>query len=287
MGHIPDIGRRERFPTVIGIPDYAGDHHLMGRPVLPAVDAMEALAQGVRSHDSDLPVSVMRAIRFDKFLYLDHQGAGIDAFIDIEILESGAVGAALVTRSRAPGGAITRTKAHAGAVFSRESPPLSTPVVDPASLRADETIRPETIYRDFVPFGPAYRNLGSPVSLSPEGAWARLHSPEVDGDRTDRLLGKGFSLDAAFHVACVWGQRYVGIVGFPVAIDRRVVSDPLNGGGIYDCRVQPRQIASAGFTVDLWIWDARGRLRETVVGLTMRDVSGGKLKPPAGTVRFP
>ncbi len=287
MGHIPDLGRRERLPATFGIPDYAGDHHLLGRAVLPAVDAMEVLARGVRSHDPDRPVTVMRAIRFEKFLYLDHHSPRIGAYVDLEVLESGALGAALVTRSRAPGAAITRTKTHARAVFSRESPPPSIPPVDPAALRTEESISPETIYRDFVPFGPAYRNLGSPVSLSSEGAGARLLSPEVSGDRTVRLLGKGFPLDTAFHVACVWGQRYAGIVGFPVAIDWRVVNAPLQGGLVYDCCVKPREIDSTGFTVDLWILDGWGRLRETVAGLSMRDVSGGRLTPPSGMVRAP
>ena len=77
------------------------------------------------------------------------------------------------------------------------------------------------IYPDLVAFGPFYRNVAG-LHLTPGGAVAEIRTPADEaGPPPAGLLGSPFALDAAFHVACVWGQRFAGIVAFPVAVDRR------------------------------------------------------------------
>ena len=66
----------------------------------------------------------------------------------------------------------------------------------------------DRLYAEMVPFGPAFQNVVSPVQLGPEGARAVVSGGATAGD--DRLvqLGSPFPLDAAFHAACAWSQRF-------------------------------------------------------------------------------
>ncbi len=74
-------------------------------------------------------------------------------------------------------------------------------------------------------------------ACSPAGASAEVSGgdyPEAVGP-----LGSPFPFDAALHVACAWGQRYRGIVAFPVGFDRREIAVPTRAGETYRCRVVP------------------------------------------------
>jgi phosphopantetheinyl transferase len=89
-------------------------------------------------------------------------------------------------------------------------------------------------------------------------------------------------LDAAFHAACVWCQRYGNTVAFPVAMAHRTVIRPTRLDEAYTARIVPVRTDEALFVFDIFILDDDGRLREAAHQVQMRDVSGGRRTPPAG-----
>jgi phosphopantetheinyl transferase len=133
-----------------------------------------------------------------------------------------------------------------------------------------------------VPFGPAYHNICEPLLISADGALARVGSPQPVDPRHDLCLGSPYVLDAAFHAACVWCQRFHGVVAFPVSMDRRTIVQPTRLDRVYTARVVPVQTGHAPFVFDIFIYDDAGRLREAANGVHMRDISGGRTKPPIG-----
>ena len=117
------------------------------------------------------------------------------------------------------------------------------------------------------------------VRLAAAGASAEVSGgdyPEAVGP-----LGSPFPFDAALHVACAWGQRYRGIVAFPVGFDRREIAVPTRAGETYRCRVVPLPDEGAALRFDILIAGGDGRPVEVIRGVAMRDISGGRRKPPA------
>jgi len=55
----------------------------------------------------------------------------------------------------------------------------------------------------------------------PKGALAYLRAGATR--RMKIWLGSPFPLDAAMHAACVWGQRFGGIVPFSCCFEKRVI----------------------------------------------------------------
>jgi phosphopantetheinyl transferase len=258
------------------------DHHFQGRPVLPAVEAMEALARCARDNFPQLRVDHLSDARFEKFLPM-HPGIDqLDAFAEFQLLESGAVQAALLTRTKAPKAAFTRTKIHVGVTFEPSPPAMECPPVDIAAALEGicTVVDPEAIYRELVPFGPAFRNITTPLHISPDGALARIETPRPTDCDTAPLLGSGYALDAAFHAACVWAQHYRGVVAFPVAIDRRILIQPAGPSTPYTGRVFPINTCGETLIFDIYLFDQSGQLQEIAQGVHMRDVSGGRLTPP-------
>jgi phosphopantetheinyl transferase len=77
----------------------------------------------------------------------------------------------------------------------------------------------------------------------------------------------------------VWGQRYHGIVGFPVALEERYLFRPTKTGDTYLARILPQKSSPGRFVFDIWITDMEGTPHEAVLGLMMQDVSGGRMTP--------
>ena len=136
----------------------------------------------------------------------------------------------------------------------------------------------ETIYRELIPFGTAYQNIIGDLAISPEGALAYLSGGNYEAD--DHLLGSPFPLDAAMHAACVWGQRFTGIVPFPTGFEKRFIYQKTKKGGSYLGRVVPVHVDREWIMFDAWIYDLKGVIYEAISGITMRDVTQGRLHPP-------
>jgi hypothetical protein len=141
-------------------------------------------------------------------------------------------------------------------------------------------IAPDVIYKDLIPFYPAYRNIRETVFMSRKGVIAAVYGGDpICGDNSS--IGSPFSLDAAFHAACAWGQRYHHIVAFPVGFSERDILRPTCFGITYGASIKPVYADGHMLVFDIRIYDREGNIYEKISGVKMRDVSSGRLKPPA------
>jgi len=216
----------------------------------------------------------------------------------VELYENGDVCSKLITKSRFGQARIssgktpmTRIKEHVSISFPKEKEVLckSPPEISEYSASAFGKLRfpPEDecfdipsdrLYSELVPFGPAYHNIKDILSVSEKGAFAKIAT--TTADTCSEPLGSPFPLDAAFHAACAWGQRFSGIVAFPVAFEKRFIFRPTSPNEEYVSRIVPLRQAQIPLSFDIWIYETGGRLCEAVLGVQMRDVSAGRMKPP-------
>jgi hypothetical protein len=271
------------LPIKITVRSYLQDHRFEGNAVFPAVEAMKVLAHAVKKIAPQTDITACTGARFDKFLIIDPDTITIDALCRISPLGNGDIAAVLQTKTRSKTAAFTRTKEHVIVHFSRVKPVVDSP--DCNSLDWAESdcleISPDQIYSELVPFGPAYHNISQNLVIHKDGAFAKIQAPDFrEPFATDPRLGSPFVLDAGFHAACVWGQRYSRMVAFPVAVDRRIIARPTRPGNTYCCWILPTAIASDLLMFDIFICDEDNTLFENAIGVHMRDVSAGRMKPP-------
>ncbi len=114
--------------------------------------------------------------------------------------------------------------------------------------------------------------------MSSQGALAYVSGGGYEAD--DQLLGSPFPLDAVMHAACVWGQRFAGIVAFPVGWDERRICRKTKKAKDYLARVVPLTVAEDEVTFNAWIYDAHEEICEVISGMKMKDVLRGRLRPP-------
>ena len=272
-----------RIPVDIPVHPYLLDHCFEGKVVLPAVEAMQVLADTVKSFRPDADITGMTDVEFDKFLYIESGITQITALSDISVHENGDIAVTLLTKSISQKSAITRIKEHATLCFSLQPPALPEPPFDATATLKGRCFKipAEKIYCDLVPFGPAYQNIRRQLLLSEYGAIAKMAAPpDHTGADSPECLGSPFVLDAAFHAACAWGQRYARMVAFPVKIEKRVIFKKTLPGTTYVSRILPVRIKPDLLIFDIWIYDQKGHIFEAVTGVHMRDVSAGRLKPP-------
>ena len=204
----------------------------------------------------------------------------MEIFVDIETTDDGVV-ASLLTSLKAKTGKISRTVEHARVEFAAaDSAPSPMPIPIVVKKLGGNCINvPSTaIYRELVPFGTAYQNIIGDLSVSPEGALAYVSGGGNEAD--EDLLGSPFPLDAAMHAACVWGQRFCGIVPFPTGFEKRIIYKKTKKEGVYLGRVVPVNSEPDSLIVDIWIYDSDSVIYESISGVQMRDVSQGRMKPP-------
>lgn len=271
---------RIRLPLVIPVPSYLKDHHFEGKIILPAVEVLQRLAGSVRSYRSDAYVRCMQLASFDRFLYITENSQEINACQELEVYESGRIVSKLVTTGKIKGSAMTRTKIHAAVSFMPVEENIAEPPMDLASTRDGVFYRvsPRKLYSDLVPFGPSFQNIRDDLLLSERGAVARVYA--ADHPAPMEPLGSPFPLDGAMHAACAWGQRFHHFVAFPVGFAKRLVIKPTVTGETYSCMILPIQGNGESLKFDIWIHDATGNLREEIKGVIMRDVFGGRIRPP-------
>ena len=283
MADIPQISQAVHLPVDIAVHSHLLDHCFEAKPVLPAVEAMLILAQAVHAYRPQVDITAITKARFEKFLFIPPGAASIHALCILDVFDNGAVYAVLQTKSRAGKTSITRRKEHVSLCFSPVRPMIHD--FSPDAIEELEGLRreivPGQIYRELVPFGPAYHNISENLQLAQNGAIATIRAPSYGAHAAlSGSLGSPFVLDAALHAACVWGQRYAGVVAFPVGIDKRLVFNRTQPGESYISRILPVRTDPELLVFDIWIYDRRGCTFEAVKGVRMRDVSGGRLKPP-------
>jgi hypothetical protein len=214
---LPRLNEKMRHSLEIEVSDYLYDHHFEGRCVLPAVEALIILAGAVQAHFPSLDVRFLHKARFPRFLIILPETHRLPVLVEVDKVPDGGISAFLMTSVRSKTGGIGRSLEHARVEFYLD---LSTPLSSPPLTGTENpegpaiTVPAESIYPGLIPFGKAFHNIISPVSLWPQEASARLSGGEEGPE--DTLLGSPFPLDAAFHVACIWGQRFTEQVLFPV-----------------------------------------------------------------------
>jgi len=280
MEVVPRLNQKKRYPWNIEIYPYLGDHYFDGKVILPAVKLLIVLARVVKNNFPQINISYLHKARFSRFLSILPDTRHLAVFVDIETADDGII-ASLLTSVKSKDGKISRTVEHARVEFSAaDSAPYSVPpfrIVN--KLEGDCISVPSTtIYRELVPFGTAYQNIIGDLSVSPKGALAYLSGGGNEAD--EDLLGSPFPLDAAMHAACVWGQRFGGIVPFPVGFEKRVIYQKTKKEGAYLGRVVPVNVNHESLIFDAWIYDLDGIMYESISGIQMRDVSQGRLRPP-------
>lgn len=282
MGELSRIAASERVAVTIDVPPHWSDHHFQGRPVLPAVEAMQLLTHWAQQHRAGVAVRCIREAAFEKLLELPPTGERIQAWCEIEEMTDGGLTVALSTKSLSKSGGMTRTKVHAKIGFCNSAATPGLPGLDLVSALDGVcfSVDPINIYEELVPFGPMFRTIRQPLRLTAEGALAVIQAPQLTDMQTPLHLGSPFVLDGAFHAACVWSQRFTGTVAFPVGIEQRFIAAQTQPGATYVSRIFPVQTNSAQLTFDIWIVDEQGRLFEKLEGVRMRDLSAGKLQPP-------
>lgn len=271
---------KERFSWTLSTKPYLQDHFFQGKAVFPAVEALITLARAVKSRCPQTILSHIVNAQFSRLLSIAPDTDRQDAQVEMEFSD-GRITASLLTSLRIKNSSMSRMLEHAQVTFLQEVCLPDAKMSFRTARKLDGAcihVPSLSVYRELVPFGPAYQNITGDLSVSTEGALAELSGG--NGEADDSLLGSPFPLDAAMHAACVWGQRFTPVVPFPVGIDERLIYVPTKKGRTYLARISPVEVSDRLLIFDLWIFDSNGILCEKICGLRMRDVTGGSLRPP-------
>ena len=273
-----------RLPISIAVFPYLRDHRFEGNAVYPAVEAIQTLARAVKKFRPETDITAITDTTFDKFLFIPPDSKKIDALCSITPQENGDITAVLQTKTRAKKAALTRIKEHVTVHHPHIKPEVAGYLPDILSFGKTNCLEilPGSIYRELVPFGPSYHNIAEKLTLHKDGARAKLQAPMIDDaiEKTGQL-GSPFVLDAAFHTACVWAQRFRRMVAFPVGIEKRLIIKPTRPGETYTSTAIAVQTDSDRLVFDIFIYDDDNSLCEMALSVHMRDVSAGRLRPPS------
>lgn len=268
-------------PLTIAVQPWFKDHFFNGRVILAAVEIMEILACAVKEIDPAMEPLVMSEARFSKFIEIPPEASALPAQIEYETGDRGQIRIRLLSRIQLKN--ISRSREHAELTFAAKSPPqtVKRSPAPPQPAPTSAAVEAERIYEELVPFGPSYRTLSGPLHLARHGAWGRLQiDGQGSGQDLDRTLGSPFPLDGAMHAACVLGQCLTDFVPFPVGFRQRIIHQATKAGAPYRTTVNVVAQTADELVFDLTIIDSEGRACETVTGLRMRDISGGRVTPP-------
>jgi hypothetical protein len=281
MENISPIDRKRSHSREIEIHPYLYDHHLEGKAIFPAVEALIVMASAVLTNFPEAGINKLEEAAFPRFLTVPTDAKVLAALVDLQD-DGGSITAALFTELKSKDGNIRRNLEHARVKFSAiaGTEAESHSFYDLKKLKNGcINVPAHSIYRDLVPFGKAYQNVIGDLSVSASGALAYVSGGSADADADP--LGSPFPLDAVMHAACVWGQRFTGIVSFPVGFARRIIYRKTKKHDVYLSRILPVDTGGKPLLFDAWIYDLNGVLYEVVSGIRMQDVSRGERKPPA------
>jgi len=271
----------ERIAVQVPVQPWYRDHCFDHRVIFPAVEAMQLLALTVQTAYPALDVRCMHQGRFTKFIEIPQASATLDVVIELEQEGNDRVCARLLSKKNLK--TMTRMISHCELSFIAGSSQTSLDVTIGRACSSEKPyieVSAERVYRELIPFGPAYRTLYGPLFLDTTSARGTLQAPDLPHASPD-LIGSPFPLDGAMHAACVHGQQLVDFVPFPVGFATRSIPIPTRAGEQYLTQVHLQSQAVDELVYDLLIVDQNEQIRETITGLRMRDVSGGRVRPPA------
>ncbi|HUN54150.1 MAG TPA: polyketide synthase dehydratase domain-containing protein [Smithella sp.] len=281
MEIVSRLNQTKRHHCDIEVYPYLRDHHLEGGVILPAVEEMIVLAGAVKTHYPQIDINCMQGATFPRFLSIPPDTTRLPVMIDMKESGDGGIRASLITTVTSKTGDIRRTVEHASVEFLFADNAASLPPPFPIMKNLEGgciSVPSEAIYRELVPFGEAYQNIMGDLSVLPDGAHAFVSGGDHEADES--LLGSPFPLDATLHAACVWGQRFAGMVSFPVGFGKRVIYQKTIKGNKYLGRVVPAGVSGELLIFNAWIYDLNDVICESISGMEMRDVSRGRLSPP-------
>ena len=252
-----------------------GDHSIQGKATVPAALLLDLLVRNTTEQtdlDSNTPPLVLRDAVFPRFLPADEVGrCTFEITLESVPGEATSTRATLTSRISLAGG-INRTRIHAAVTLGGPVTALPLP-----QLAGDFELSAERAYAELIPFGPRYRNLHGAIQLGHDGGTAWACSPEPGFAEPSRA-GCPYLFDSALHLACLWGQRYAGVVAYPIGFSSRVLASPL-AHGQRRCVVAPKSVMPQKLNFDLWLADADRRVCDTIVELAMAPVAKGAQPP--------
>jgi len=260
-----------RIPVEIPVQPWFQDHCFGGTSILPAVETMLFLGSEVIKMHPEIDIRVMEDACFAKFLEIPPESKTVAALMESATDADGRVQAKLLSRVQFK--AMSRIKEH-GEVFFSPVNNRQPSNIGPAPLTGPVTeVSTKRLYRELVPFGPAYHTLEDTLYLSEHGAWGRLKAPKFPvTDPIQEIMGSPFPLDGALHAACVLGQQSVDFIPFPVGFARRVIVRPTQPGGRYITKVVLISRTRDELLFDLGVFNTDGQVYETVTGVRMRAI---------------
>ncbi len=282
MENISLLSSPIRQRLAIEICPYFYDHHLEGKAVYSAAEALILLARVVKSISPQFVVGNLTDACFPRFLSIPADATTLAVSVAVEEVAQGGVAAALLSSVKSPAGNINRTVEHARVTFAGHdgSQKPEHPFCSLEKLEGEcINVPAAAIYRELVPFGKAYQNICGDLSVSHAGALAYLSGGDTEAG--DDLLGSPFPFDAALHMACVWAQRFADVVPFPVGFAKRTIYQKTKKRVAYLGRIVPVEFNSKQLIFNAWILDLHGSFCEVITGIQMQDVSKGRKKPPA------
>lgn len=280
MEIVSGLNQKKRCLIDIEVYPYLRDHHLEGRTILPAVEALIVMARAVKTAYPQAEINCLKSANFSRFLSIAPETAAQPVFVDMEKCNDIIIAASLSTSIKSKTGTASRKVEHARVEFLsadyQEIPSVPFRSVD--RLKGECISVPSAaVYSELVPFGVAYQNIIGDLSVSKEGALAYVSGGGREAD--DTLLGSPFPLDAVMHIACVWGQRFADVVSFPVGFEKRLIFQKTKKGEEYMGRVVPVSITEEKLVFDAWIYKDNV-MCESISGIQMMDVTRGRIKPP-------
>jgi len=214
----------------------------------------------------------MRDGIFPRFLPADEvERCAFEILLEDVPGEAASTRATLTSRIALAGG-ISRKRTHAAITLGGSAAALPAP-----HIAGDFELPSDRAYAELIPFGPRYCNLRGTIQLGRDGGSAWVRSPEPAFPDPSRA-GCPYLFDSAMHLACLWGQRYAGVVAYPTGFSARVIASPLAHGQCR-CVVAPRSVAPPQLTFDLWLIDEDHRVCDATVGLALAPLHRGGQPP--------
>jgi hypothetical protein len=266
------------IPIAIPVHPYLKDHQYDGKVILPTVEILQLLAGSVLLYFPSVHVHYLTRASFDRFLYIESGASCIEASIEIIVSENSTITSKLTSVININNSVIKRIKDHATVHFVQEHPKIVEPTIGLAELQTSFEISAKQLYTELIPFGPAFQTVQDVIYLNENSGLACVKAPANLG--ASGPLGSPFPFDGALHIACAWSQRYCGVVAFPVRFEERIIVKPIFPGETISSLIIPISVHKKEVTFDIWLYDLEGCLREMARGVTMKDVSGGRMIPP-------
>lgn len=292
MEHISPLKETSSHPLQFEPMPHHGDHRFMETPVMAAAETMLFITNACCPMNTVTDPVCMTDAVFLKFIPIaeitpkPESGRTVSFTIEITPQPDQSLQVALValTHSRKLG--LTRSKTHLELSLTHHKiPENARPSGSPKKALCE--VSADRIYNDLIRFGPAFQNLHKKL---------RIGQRRIDGvvwsggkaivNRLPDVLGSPFPFDAAMQAACVWGQFFQGIVAFPEGFAQRIIYQKTRPETHYRIRLALRKADADQFLCDGWIMTSEGAVCEAFYGLSMRDLSRGRLKVPSWVERL-